>query len=303
MTGLANYFAESGAAILSTVKKLRDRLLRAFVAVNVAFQNVGTVADLVRTKLALAMEQMIQSVKHALTVAIPEYAKWFGRNWTNLIGDAMRGALTGIKNFVTNAGDILKRLWKFVKSGMKGGLKKLGKDIGEIAGRDLLEGFQAETEALPDIADRQMTGYERVMRARIKTLSQTLKKKVDDGFTRMMQDSGEEAGHKLAKGIQVGLKKGIEQQLPKFSIAGVLQSIAGLIPKQVGQSTNGSSGFASTIQASESRLLSRSGQSPVSQTEKNTKQTADGIKLLQGLVRGAIDALQAVESFKVEHVK
>ena len=122
---------------------------------------------IVRDSSLLTFTQIIEAAKHAFTEVIPAYAKWFGENFTNIARDVAVGYVTALKNAAVAIKDIFVELWNFIRSGFEGGFGGIMNKIGEIAGRNMLEGFEAQTKALPKIAARQVTDYEKRLRASI----------------------------------------------------------------------------------------------------------------------------------------
>jgi hypothetical protein len=92
---------------------------------------------------------------------LPDLASWFGRNWKELIVDAFNAVLTFVTNWGKAMADVISRIWDFITSGMSGGVGKLFGDLTDIATRNLLEGFTATAEKLPEILGRPLTGAEK----------------------------------------------------------------------------------------------------------------------------------------------
>lgn len=120
---------------------------------------------LIKNSAILSVVVYWETVKWYYGEVIPSVLSWFADNWINIFRDIGVGAITIVGNLANNIKDIFVRLWDFIASGFEGGLGGLGADIGDILGRDLLEGFEAQTKTLPDIAAREMTAYERELQA------------------------------------------------------------------------------------------------------------------------------------------
>ena len=101
------------------------------------------------------------SKKQYQTVAIPTYVNWFANNFTNIVRDVGVGYVTIWKNAFLAWKDMFVEVWNFIRSGLKGGFSELAGRIGEIAGRSMLDGFEAQTEPLPEVAARQIAEYEK----------------------------------------------------------------------------------------------------------------------------------------------
>jgi len=93
---------------------------------------------------------------------MPSYVVWFTDNFFNLLQDMATGALTIVSNMGTNIADAFAAYWQFITEGWSQGesIGDLAANIGQIATRNLLEGFEPVTSALPDIAERAMSATE-----------------------------------------------------------------------------------------------------------------------------------------------
>lgn len=135
-------------------------LIAAATGVEVAFSNMGDVIQLAWLSFKLGFTQMIEGTKHTFTVAIPAYIQWFASNAYNLVRDAVVGMSTVLTNFGKNLGEFGAAIYMWVSGGMKGGLDGLMNQLGQTMMVSLTDGFEAQTQALPDIAARQITDYE-----------------------------------------------------------------------------------------------------------------------------------------------
>jgi hypothetical protein len=111
---------------------------------------------------------------------------WFGNNWTTLLADIFSAGLTIVQNYIQNYGDVLLALWDWVSSGFSGGAEKLFMDVAQIANRNLLEGFQASTEPLPDIIARQLTDREQELTQRIGEIGTSIGEEFANKFSDRM---------------------------------------------------------------------------------------------------------------------
>lgn len=220
----------------SVMDSMRTKVMQVVTMVEVVVGNLGTVFQMAKDAISLQVLGIMGTIQHAFTVAIPEYAAWFGRNFVNLLTDAFNLATTVVQNYVKNAADILLRLWDFIASGMKGGASSLFSDIGEIAGRSLTDGFKAVTESLPSIAERQLTETEKVLQARLGNSSADIAKQYQEKLAERMKASGKDAGEAFGEGLSLGGSGGA---------AGA------------GSGGTGTGAQSQTIQSSESRLLVR----------------------------------------------
>jgi hypothetical protein len=204
-------------------------IVAAFTFFEVILTNLDSVWAIVVAQAELYMLQISGVVMHALTEVIPAYAAWFGENFVNLIRDGLNLAYTITVNRIAKIVDALAALWDFIASG--GSSDVLGQ-LGEIAGRSYLEGFESSLTSLPDVAGRAISERE-------KELAGTV--------TRIATDLGDQFSKKFAERM-IGVSDGLSDD---FDSSIDLKS-AGLL----GAGGGGKSGDAN-LSAKESRLLSR----------------------------------------------
>jgi hypothetical protein len=101
--------------------------------------------------LAAAFLGWFEDIKHWFTVALPRYIEWFADNWVDVLHSAITAIGAGFKNFASNVVNIFKNLPDLISGNMK---------LADLW-TPLLDGWQATFEALPEIADRQLTEMER----------------------------------------------------------------------------------------------------------------------------------------------
>jgi phage shock protein A len=133
--------------------------------------------------------------------------------------------------------------------------------IGESAGRSLLDGFEAQTQALPTIADRAMTDTEKLLNRSLETSATSLLDQFNSKFD-----------ERLGK---------IESDFESNPIVGKidLEVDKDALNRQI--KTDKVKRDDAILQVSESRLLTRgTGDDPAKQTQQNT---ANAVKELQEL--------------------
>jgi hypothetical protein len=204
-------------------------IVAAFTFFEVILTNLDSVWAIVVAQAELYMLQISGVVMHALTEVIPAYAAWFGENFVNLIRDGLNLAYTITVNRIAKIVDALAALWDFIASG--GSSDVIGQ-LGEIAGRSYLEGFESSLTSLPDVAGRAISERE-------KELAGTV--------TRIATDLGDQFSKKFAERM-IGVSDGLSDD---FDSSIDLKS-AGML----GAGGGGKSGDAN-LSAKESRLLSR----------------------------------------------
>ena len=203
-------------------------IVAAFTFFEVILTNLDSVWAIVVAQAELYMLQISGVVMHALTEVIPAYAAWFGENFVNLIRDGLNLAYTITVNRIAKIVDALAALWDFIASG--GSSDVIGQ-LGEIAGRSYLEGFESSLTSLPDVAGRAISERE-------KELAGTV--------TRIATDLGDQFSKKFAERM-IGVSDGLSDD---FDSSIDLNS-AGSLSTGAGKSGSGN------LSAKESRLLSR----------------------------------------------
>lgn len=212
--------AEKLSEILrSVMMSVVTNVVKALTFAEVIFLNFGDVIDIAMSSAKLVIIGFVEDIKHFFTVVIPEYGRWFGRNWTNLISDAFMGMVTIAKNALTNLvamiGELMKLMLMPLKEGLEGGFANIARNIGDIAGRNLLDGFQSSTEALPEIADRALTDTERELQQRVGQMSGNLAEEFDQSFNQRMDSITSAMGLDLGELDQLKGKpvaKGLAEQ-------------------------------------------------------------------------------------------
>lgn len=224
-----------------------EKVVGAITLAEVVFLNFPKIIEAAMASAELSVRGFVEDIIHFHTVQIPAVLKWFVENWKTLIQDSVNAGIAIFVNFHKNVAEIMIRLWDFIKSGMSGGLGQLASDIGEIAGRNLLAGFEAQTTTLPQIIDRQLTGREKELKDRLAAIGDDLGGQFQDKFNRRMDM----------------VKNGFQETLGELA---KLETGAGLLAGKSG---------GSGLQAVESRLLTRgTSDDPAKVIQRNTEQMA-----------------------------
>lgn len=156
-------------------------MVKAFTFLEVIITNLDVVWEMVTTNAALWMERISGVVEHALTVQIPAYASWFGENFVNLIRDALNLAFTVVVNHIAKIVDAFEALWNFVATM---GESDIARDLGNIAGRSWLEGFESSLTSLPEVAVRKLSEREKDLADKMRGLGGRL----GDEFANKIKD-------------------------------------------------------------------------------------------------------------------
>lgn len=133
------------------------------------YENWGLQVEQATYSWFLVFVSTFEDLSHWLTKTIPGYLSWLGDNWTNIftdlgayIGTVVGNMWTNLSNFFTNVYDYL--------SGKSTSFEWVG----------LTEGFEATLKALPEIADRELTGTEKYLNQSIKQLQNTMDKNYEE---------------------------------------------------------------------------------------------------------------------------
>lgn len=244
---------------IQSIRPMIDMFLQGLIAAatgaEVAFTNMGDVVQLAWLAFKLGFAQMIEGTKHTFTVVLPSYIQWFGENAYNLVRDAAVGIVTVLGNLGKNIGEFGAAVYMWVTSGMKGGLDGLMNQLGQTMMVGLADGFEAQTQALPDIAARQITDYEKQLMGQMAVVGGNLA----DEFNMKFQER--------VGGIQDTLTfKGGEPaaEAPAEKLGASLAAVAD------SQST-----IAQQLNASESRLLTRGpSEGPMQSVAQASQKTA-----------------------------
>lgn len=181
-------------------------IIGAFTWLEVVVTNLGSVWELAKAYAESAMLGIAGAIMHTLTEVIPEYAKWFGQNFINLIKDAFNGVIAVITNAGIIIGDMVYEIFAFIASGGEGGVSGLMSNLGKAASRSLVEGFDSSLTSLPEIAARQLTQREKDLADKIGAIGGRLGKEFSDKMAERMVGVGSTLGDELnsaAKGIDL----------------------------------------------------------------------------------------------------
>ena len=263
---LAPALVAAGAAssvFETVVKKMTKGIVASITAVEVVVTNIPVIWEMAVASAELQIVRLVEIVKHAFTVAIPTYARWFSDNLLNLGRDAFVGYITIVQNMAKKVGNILVTLWDFVASGGSGGFEKLFADIAEDAAGSLLEGFEAKTEPLPDVVARQITAREQELTSKIGKLGGDLSDQFQTKFSDRMKKF--EPGKQAEDALKVAALNFTSQEEDKK-----LAEAA----KAKSSSATGAS-FTATV----SRLGTRGGpEQGLSKVQKAAEETRDQVK-------------------------
>ena len=162
-----------------------EKLVFAFTFIEQAVLNWRQVMDIAILFVHQKIIGFVEDVKHFFTGVIPEYIKWFADNFLNIFRDMFVAYVTMWQNRIEQIIDLVSVFWDVVTGKLSGG--DAMRRAGEIAGRNMLEGFVATTEPLPEIAERQLTFEEKIVGEAIKNANENFMDKVGDKFDERMK--------------------------------------------------------------------------------------------------------------------
>lgn len=218
------------------------KIIEVFTFWEVVITNLDSIWIAAVAQTELYMLQMAGVIEHALTVVIPEYAKWFADNFVNLIKDAFNATIAVVTNAGKILGEAVYQIFEFIASGGEGGIDQLMENMGHAASMSLLDGFESQLSALPEIAERAITQREKDLASVVGSVGDTLGKEFNDKFQSRIKAIESFVGSDIKATIDTANKPDIKKK---------------------------SSGGNNTLSASESRLLTRGqGSDPMDKTNR-----------------------------------
>lgn len=165
-------------------------MIGAFTFLEVILTNLNDVWEMSKAYAEMTMLKIQGVVRHTLTVAIPEYAKWFATNFVNLIKDAFNAVIAIINNAGKIIGDSVYAIFEFIASGGEGGISGLMNELGRSASRSLLDGFESSLTSLPEIATRKISEREQDLADKIGSIGGRLGQEFSDKMAERMVGVG-----------------------------------------------------------------------------------------------------------------
>lgn len=163
---------------------LFEQLVKGYTMIETVIMNFGDTVNLIWTSIKLSVLTLVNDIVYFFTERLPQIGEWFADNWTNLFRDMFVAIGTFYLNYIKMIMNNFVILFKFIKSGMTGGMGQLMTDLGENMGQNLLDGFEAKTKPLPDAIARGMTAGEKKLQTKATDLAtglvNTYNEKVDE---------------------------------------------------------------------------------------------------------------------------
>jgi hypothetical protein len=231
-------------------------IIAAVTGAEVGFTNMGQVVQFAFLSMKLGFASMIEETKYTFTVRLPSYIQWFGENAYNLVRDAAVGMATVLTNFGKNLGEFGAAIYMWVSGGMKGGLDGLMNQLGQTMMVGLADGFEAQTQALPEIAARKLTESEQALIMQMNTIGTN----VGNEFTSTLRD-------RMSALRAPGLPS-VEQKKEEEKQKKATEGLAKVAEAQAS--------IAQQLTASESRLLTRGpSEGPMQSVAQASQKTAE----------------------------
>lgn len=163
-----------GDLLKSTFENMASMIIKSLTFMEVAWNKLPTVIGFAVDSVLLFLEGMRADIAHTFTVVIPAYASWFGENFTNIISDTFVAAKKILTNFFERAAALVETGWTFLTSKGKEGAWDFAEALATAIATPLTSGFEATTDALPNIAERAATETEKRLSGQIGKSAQTL---------------------------------------------------------------------------------------------------------------------------------
>lgn len=236
-------FEQWEPVIMQAIESTVNGIIAGLTMAEVIFNNFGAVVGMAFDSVMLSYETYRADTEHLFVTVLPAYVSWFIDNFYNMLETGFNAALTLVMNLGKSFGDAFAAIWDFISSG--GQTDILG-NLGEIAGRNLMEGFESSVEALPQIAARAMTATEKELTASIGETANKLASEYDAKMAQRTIKIGGKIGEDMATAIDLQLKKTADE----------VESKTDSIEKSKA-ATGASTPSDAILQASQSRLLTR----------------------------------------------
>lgn len=244
-----------------------NRMITAFTFLETVVTNLDKIWLAMVASAELQLIRLAEFVKHTLTEVIPAYAQWFGRNWQQLLYEAMAGAYMIVSDAIQRIIDSFKALWEFIVSW---GDSDIMGSLGEIAGRSWLDGFHSQLEQMPDVASRALTEREKQLQSVIGGVAQSL----GDEFNRKLE------GRLLDPGKPLG-KLSLDDQITTQVNLSIQRGLGGIM---------GAAGGGGGMQAQQSRLLTRG---PANRRDEMLAKMQSTLATIAQASKASSDAAQA----------
>lgn len=174
---------------------LRDTAVGALALVQIGMAQWKDRVSLITNQAMLVATKAFETVKHWITVVIPNVLEWFGDNWDNILKDYANIAKSVWVSIGTNIKNVMKEVWDYISSG--------GTDAFKVDWTIPLADFESSIQEWPGVAERATTDAENIMTTNIATL----RKKLNDGYGKMIDElaqKNEERADHIRNTLRIG---------------------------------------------------------------------------------------------------
>lgn len=268
---------DAAAKIMEGMQRVLKLVVKVWVTgftfVEVALTNWRASLELAMKAAALHMIGFGFTLKHWLTVVIPDLLMWFQRNWKQIFTDLFNA--TGA--ILTNMGKNIRDFFSAVSGWLAG-------EGFNFEWTGLLDGFESTLEEMPKIADRQLTEIEKKLGKRVGELS----KQLGDEFKKKLAE-------RLAKLEAAGApgKAGGKADGKGKGPAGVPITVPTITPA----AAVAAAGAGKAAGALESRFLTMQSRRDTT-AKKNEQNTAEIVKLSRETAAASERTAVALEDLK-----
>jgi hypothetical protein len=157
-----------------TFYSMAENAIVALTSIEVYWGKFSQAFELATVSVAYQLTAISANVEHYLTYVLPSYADWFSENWTTAFLDMATATITIFQNLGQNLGEAIFAILQWMESGFVGGMEGLMFDLGEGMYVNLLDGFQARSNPLPTILERQVSDAEIALQEQMSGLANGL---------------------------------------------------------------------------------------------------------------------------------
>jgi TP901 family phage tail tape measure protein len=169
--------------------KIVDGIIYGFISLKVVITNWK---DSLRYMLLAATKGVVSfslDVWHWFTKKLPEYVRWFVKNWMDIFTDWFNWTKTLLQNMWKNFKNLFKSIWAWMKG-----------DEWEFEWTNLTEGFKRTAKELPKIAKREMSDVERVMGEEMRKIADRMNTEFNKEYQRIQNKRRPQVLPKKGKG-------------------------------------------------------------------------------------------------------
>lgn len=158
--GLAERFSGSGSTMTTVARVAAETFVGAISVFRVGFERIGDILELTKVTVEFNLRFYFETIRHTLAVQIPQLLVWFANNWQAAFEDMFSFARTVTVNGFQVLTDLFRAGWKAITERTEQSQIDMAFAVVKAVNTNLLEGFEATAEALPDLIGRKLTDRE-----------------------------------------------------------------------------------------------------------------------------------------------